>query len=817
MAHINDSLAAMNVALSTLQTSVDALLESRSGLTSTEIEARIQAAVQAAIDAVLAELDNYDAATVLARLEQIKQVFDIANSVGDERYFYEFFRDPFTAADADLKVSILGTVAGDNSVDVSDSSKLTVGETYVLSDTDGSIEVVEVAEILTAARFLAKTNLAKTRSNTGTLFRTSWDLSTAGKATVGNGAYYSNAIEILSADSSGRLLIRRDAGDGTVTPYARRIINNVAQAWQPCTFVSSTAADDSGTLVDLLYTIPVGGRVEIRVDSALGPSNTAYTIYYMVAMTPFRAGRADSVRQPTITAPADGATGIASDTPTITGDAYYSLYGVTQASMDLEIATDVLFNAVVYSGQETGTATAHIVEAGHLAVDTAYFARLRYTDTEGAVSAWSEVVGFSTGATFQYVIVPTITTPAEGALKVALTPTIQTSQFASMGLADTHAATHYQIAADVTFADIVYDSGDSADLTMHVVPTASALDRLVTYALRVRHKGATIGYSGWSATRTFTTINAADAPAVTSPANGATGVTLPVTITTSAFSFPGGGEAHIATQYQIAEDAAFANVVFDSGASANLTSYTVPSASLDALTMYYVRARQEGATTGWSPWSATVQFTTAVSVGEAVYTIPGSYDFIVPGGVTSVCVVCVGGGSNINSGGGGGGGLGWRNDISVVPGQSIAVTVGSLGGTSSFGTVLSATGGSGTTGGHPSGHTGGGNGGDALRPYCGAGAGGYSGDGGDADYPGHAGSGGGGGGGAPATSDAIGSYGGGVGLYGEGSSGAGSTGYPDAGKPGSGGSGALYGGGKSGTGAVRIIWGPSRSFPNNAA
>ena len=48
-----------------------------------------------------------------------------------------------------------------------------------------------------------------------------------------------------------------------------------------------------------------------------------------------------------------------------------------------------------------------------------------------------------------------------------------------------------------------------------------------------------------------------------------------------------------------------------------------------------------------------------------------------PSGVTSVCVVAVGAGGNESTAAGdGGGGLGWKNNISVSPGQSYQVKVG---------------------------------------------------------------------------------------------------------------------------------------------
>jgi hypothetical protein len=67
--------------------------------------------------------------------------------------------------------------------------------------------------------------------------------------------------------------------------------------------------------------------------------------------------------------------------------------------------------------------------------------------------------------------------------------------------------------------------------------------------------------------------------------------------------------------------------------------------------------------------------------GQQEYTTPGTYSWTVPDGITSVSVVCVGGGGSggTHGTGGGGGGLGWKNNITVIPGQSYTVVVGAGG------------------------------------------------------------------------------------------------------------------------------------------
>ena len=209
-----------------------------------------------------------------------------------------------------------------------------------------------------------------------------------------------------------------------------------------------------------------------------------------------------------------------------------------------------------------------------------------------------------------------------------------------------------------------------------------------------------------------------------------------------------------------------------------------------------------------------------VATGQEEFISPGTHSWTAPAGVTQVSVVAIGGGGNGQSLNatercGGGGGLGYKNNISVTPGQSYTVVVGDTGaaaqgntgaggpgGDSYFIDTSTVKGGGGEGGGIPSlpgsdpggdggGYTGdgGGNGGNggtggytanARGGGGGGGAGGYTGDGGDgASFPGGVGAtgngGGGGGGGCLATipESPGGGDGGGTGIKGEGDNGAG--------------------------------------------
>lgn len=96
-----------------------------------------------------------------------------------------------------------------------------------------------------------------------------------------------------------------------------------------------------------------------------------------------------------------------------------------------------------------------------------------------------------------------------------------------------------------------------------------------------------------------------------------------------------------------------------------------------------------------------ITFQTEIPTAEVLYDTPGTYSWTAPAGVTSVSVVCIGGGGSGSRGyspatnqsrqGGGGAGLGWKNNISVTPGQSYTVVVGQGGNSISTNEIIATS------------------------------------------------------------------------------------------------------------------------------
>lgn len=160
---------------------------------------------------------------------------------------------------------------------------------------------------------------------------------------------------------------------------------------------------------------------------------------------------------------------------------------------------------------------------------------------------------------------------------------------------------------------------------------------------------------------------------------------------------------HYATDWQIASDSAFTNILTSTTLdTSNKLSWTAQFAS--GYTPVYVRLRFHNGQE-YGAWSDTVTYNVT-----QIYNFTSTQNFTTLSSTNSIIANLVGGGSGSsgsnNPQGGGGGGVAQSNSLSVSPSTTYLVTVGagSVGGnaagSSSFGNLLTANGGSGFTSGN---------------------------------------------------------------------------------------------------------------------
>lgn len=135
-------------------------------------------------------------------------------------------------------------------------------------------------------------------------------------------------------------------------------------------------------------------------------------------------------------------------------------------------------------------------------------------------------------------------------------------------------------------------------ITLTAPPTPSTMDIIVN--------GRRFTINVVPATAYVTTPN------ITLPVSGSTNHGPSISISASTFGVVGGTDTHEGTDWQIATDAGFSNIVASvTNDSVNKTSWTASGLSVN--TMYYVRTRYKGTSMGYSNWSPVVNYTTRSS------------------------------------------------------------------------------------------------------------------------------------------------------------------------------------------------------------
>lgn len=311
----------------------------------------------------------------------------------------------------------------------------------------------------------------------------------------------------------------------------------------------------------------------------------------------------NSISTPAITSPVNNSIGNQASL-TILSSPFSTSGGTdTHASSDWQIAKDINFTNIIET-VINDTSNKLKYTASQLVSSTIYYVRVRYKGTVLPVSAWSPVIAFTTIG----VIKPSITNPVNGAGDIFPSLILRSSTFATSAGTDTHKYSDWVVSTDPTFATYsVSTSNNTQDKTTWAAP----LNINTTYYVRVRYCGNSYGLSPWSDTIKFTTVKnySVKTPLITSPTNNSQGLRDTFEITSSAFDTNGGSDYHLSTDWQVATDTSFINVVKSSlGNTNNLTSWTVDG--LAPSTIYYIRVKHTGSNYGSSNWSSHIMFST---------------------------------------------------------------------------------------------------------------------------------------------------------------------------------------------------------------
>jgi hypothetical protein len=284
----------------------------------------------------------------------------------------------------------------------------------------------------------------------------------------------------------------------------------------------------------------------------------------------------DIPKQPTLLSPLDGTT----NQPVPSQLIWAAYQGA--ATYKVQVATNPTFATGIAVNDSTVTDTTKIL-AG-LARGTLFYWRVSARNSSGGASAFSTTRSFTTAPPAP--VVPTLLSPADGAIDVATSSVIRWRKSAGA------LAYHLQISQDSTFAGSLLVNDSTLTDT---VKTLSGAQNSTKYFWRVNSSG-TGGASTYSAVWRFTTVTAAPpTPSLVTPANDA--INQPTALLLVWGSSAGATSYHL----QLTTDS-----LFISGLLVNDTTIVDTAKNVSALTSYTryfwrVRAKNAGGISAFTP------------------------------------------------------------------------------------------------------------------------------------------------------------------------------------------------------------------------
>lgn len=509
---------------------------------------------------------------------------------GGMKFALELFYESWTLRE-EVDVIVTDAVAGDDSLDVDDSSTLQVGQEYALFD-DTHSESVKVTVKLTNTRVRLAEDLTYSYSN-ATMKRTSWDV-TGGQATTRDGGvYYASGMNMGNDDQDKAIIIRRDDNDTVLTLFFK---DDDHGDWTDVPWGWKRYIEDG--VIDVEYRVPARGVFSFKITSAIG-SDEAADIYHIAATSSVSGlgGEHHAPEQPVNSYPANAAAGLI-ETPTLAIVSYQSAVSaalsasrflVTSLPGDYSEEAMVLDSGEIYPGSLSCT-----IPAGILTENKTFYWKAAVMDEEGAWSSFSQETSFTTDTSWEYVNTPVNQGPTSGATDVPEQPTLSASGFATtsfplISLSD--GVANQWVNSGTTSGEYYCAAANAPEFKPSKVFAGGAELAESTLGSLAAGQWAWGDQDTMGVDRIYVKLAAGDPDG-------------------QAANYLQCGESHAYSRWRV-RNAASGTVVYDSGAVSDLTSHVIPAGYLQAgEAQYLLSVQYQGENIGWSEWSQETGFTT---------------------------------------------------------------------------------------------------------------------------------------------------------------------------------------------------------------
>lgn len=383
-------------------------------------------------------------------------------------------------------------VAGDDSLDVTNTTKLLIGETYVLFNHSGYRQEVTVAAILGPNRIRVSPVLTGLVTFPAWLGRTDWDVSTVRQATAPvGGIYRTRPLDLGAAGPQPKAIIIRHSGSGSLDVEWQDADGGEfvdAPWWRRRTVDGQTETQ---------YLIPTSGPTRLRI-TALG----VVTVHWIATQpTPAMAeGAYNPAPRPRLISPAPNDPALGPQ-PVLQIAAYTPPPGLTVAGVVYEVVK-VSDNSVIHTSAPQPVGSTYTLPDGVVQQGTDYRFTAKIKAADGSLGDPSKPVLGRTIPDFRVILPPTILTPVAGAT-IESGSAVNLSAFAVLRGSDTQTGVQMQVRRIGQEWSEAWDSGMLAVGAPLVLKAPGALMGW-TVQVQVRYWGAALGAGPWSAPITLT-------------------------------------------------------------------------------------------------------------------------------------------------------------------------------------------------------------------------------------------------------------------------------------------------------------------------
>lgn len=297
------------------------------------------------------------------------------------RHDCELFTDSLTMRDI-RQITVTASTAGDDSIDVTSTQNIYPGDRFVLTNKDGTIyEEVSVLSVLTAKRIRCTAPVQHTHTY-AYLQATNIPIGTEAAIASRDMLYLSGYLTTLNSCDSGRLIIRHSPEKSAQISVA--YIEDSIEDWKK---IPLFRRDEYTEYQEDIFILDKSERLRLKI-AYTGLQNST-TFHSIILMADSDITWIEDILQPEV---------LSADCNNfllvLRGSTFGALYGEKQGGFQVQYARSRDFSTI----EKTVTLSGEAVLTGiYIKKDlkgTQCFARLRYFDSAGTLSRWSEPLAF---------------------------------------------------------------------------------------------------------------------------------------------------------------------------------------------------------------------------------------------------------------------------------------------------------------------------------------------------------------------------------------------------------------------------------------